>query len=34
MFEFILPTVAEYQKSVARHPNLKPGEEFQGYPQA
>jgi len=31
MFELILPYVAEYEKSIARYPNIKPGEEFNGY---
>jgi hypothetical protein len=31
MFEAILPIVGEYQKSVAKYPNIKPGEEFTGY---
>jgi arylsulfatase A-like enzyme len=31
MFEFILPFAAEYEKSVAQYPNIKPGEEFTGY---
>jgi hypothetical protein len=31
MFEFILPFVAEYERSVAQYPNIKPGEEFTGY---
>ena len=26
-----LKSVAEYQKSVAAFPNIKPGEEFEGY---
>jgi hypothetical protein len=30
-FEFMLPFVGEYQKSVAQYPNIKPGEEFAGY---
>ena len=33
MFEFILPYVAEYEKSIADYPNVKPGEEFKGYPK-
>ena len=31
MFELILPFVAEYEKSIAQYPNIKPGEEFNGY---
>jgi arylsulfatase len=31
MFELALPFVAEYEKSIAKYPNIKPGEEFQGY---
>jgi len=31
MFELVLPYVAEYEKSVAEYPNVKPGEEFKGY---
>jgi len=33
MFELILPYVAQYEKSVAQYPNIKPGEEFTGYPK-
>jgi hypothetical protein len=33
MFELILPYVAQYEKSVAQYPNIKPGEEFTGYKQ-
>ena len=33
MFELILPYVAEYEKSIAEYPNIKPGEEFKGYPK-
>ena len=33
MFELILPYVAEYEKSIAEYPNVKPGEEFKGYPK-
>ena len=31
MFELALPYIAEYQKSIAKYPNIKPGEEFTGY---
>jgi len=31
MFELLLPYIAEYQKSIAQYPNIKPGEEFTGY---
>ena len=31
MFELILPYVAQYEKSLAQYPNIKPGEEFNGY---
>ena len=31
MFMLILPFVAEYEKSIAQYPNIKPGEEFNGY---
>jgi arylsulfatase len=34
MFELILPYVAEYEKSIAQYPNIKPGEEFTGYTKA
>ena len=34
MFELILPYVAQYEKSVAQYPNIKPGEEFTGYKKA
>jgi hypothetical protein len=33
MYEMILPFVYEYEKSVAKYPNIKPGEEFTGYPK-
>ncbi len=33
MFELILPFVAGYEKSIAQYPNIKPGEEFAGYPK-
>jgi arylsulfatase len=31
MFGVTFRAVAEYQKSSAEHPNIKPGEEFAGY---
>jgi arylsulfatase A-like enzyme len=31
MLEIVFPAVAEYEKSVAQYPNIKPGEEFKGY---
>ncbi len=31
MFQLALPFVGEYEKSIAKYPNIKPGEEFQGY---
>ena len=34
MFELALPFVAEYERSVADYPNIKPGEEFTGYPKS
>jgi arylsulfatase A-like enzyme len=33
MFLMILPLVAEYERSIAQYPNIKPGEEFGGYPK-
>jgi len=30
----VLPAVFNYVKSVAQYPNIKPGEEFQGYPKS
>jgi arylsulfatase len=33
MFELALPFVSEYEKSLAQYPNIKPGEEFRGYPK-
>jgi arylsulfatase A-like enzyme len=33
MYFLILPYVAEYEKSIAQYPNIKPGEEFEGYPK-
>ena len=32
MFFLIMPFIAEYEKSIAQYPNIKPGEEFKGYP--
>jgi len=29
-----LPYIAEWEKSVAQYPNIKPGEEFTGYTAA
>jgi hypothetical protein len=34
MFGVIWKFVVEYEKSVAQYPNIKPGEEFQGYGEA
>jgi arylsulfatase A-like enzyme len=34
MFGLALAHIAEYKKSIARYPNIKPGEEFNGYPAA
>ena len=31
MFEFVLPFLADYEKSIAQYPNIKPGQEFTGY---
>ena len=31
MFGVVLSGVADYEKSVARYPNIKPGQEFNGY---
>lgn len=31
MFGVAFRTIAEYEKSVAHYPNIKPGEEFNGY---
>jgi hypothetical protein len=31
MFFSLLPYLAEWEKSVAKYPNIKPGEEFTGY---
>lgn len=31
MFMLMMPFVAEWQKSTAAYPNIKPGEEFTGY---
>jgi hypothetical protein len=32
MFELFLPHIGQLEKSFAEYPNIKPGEEFQGYP--
>jgi hypothetical protein len=32
MMEIVYPFIAEYQRSVAKYPNIKPGEEFTWYP--
>ena len=34
MFEICLQFIVEYERSVARYPNIKPGVEFEGYPAA
>jgi arylsulfatase A-like enzyme len=31
MLEVVWPYIAEYEKSVAQYPNIKPGQEFTGY---
>jgi len=31
MLEVVWPYVGEYEKSIAKYPNIKPGEEFTGY---
>jgi arylsulfatase len=31
--ELVFPFAGEYQKSIAEYPNIKPGEEFTGYPK-
>jgi hypothetical protein len=31
MGEVVFPYVVEYEKSIAKYPNIKPGEEFTGY---
>ena len=33
MYEVVVPLVVDYEKSIARYPNIKPGEEFTGYPK-
>ena len=33
MFGVTFRAIAEYQKSIAQYPNIKPGEEFAGYPR-
>jgi arylsulfatase len=34
MFEICMQFIVEYERSVARYPNIKPGVEFEGYPAA
>jgi len=34
MFATYMTFIAEYKKSVARYPNIKPGSDFDGYPPA
>jgi arylsulfatase len=34
MFLLVLRYVAQYEKSLAQYPNIKPGEEFTGYKTA
>jgi arylsulfatase len=34
MFGVVLGLIGEYEKSIAEWPNIKPGEEFQGYATA
>jgi arylsulfatase A-like enzyme len=34
MFALALTVIVEYEKSVAEYPNIKPGQEFDGYPTA
>ena len=34
MMEIVFPFMAEYGTSVAKYPNIKPGEEFAGYPKS
>jgi hypothetical protein len=29
----VLPPIFQYEKSFAQYPNIKPGEEFKGYPE-
>ena len=33
MFGMVYRAIAEYEKSIAQYPNIKPGEEFTGYPK-
>jgi arylsulfatase len=33
MFGVAFRAIVEYEKSIARYPNIKPGEEFNGYPK-
>ena len=32
MFGVVYPAIVEYNTSIAKYPNIRPGEEFQGYP--
>ena len=32
MFGVCMQSIAEYEKSIAEYPNIKPGQEFDGYP--
>lgn len=34
MFSVALQAVGEYEKSIAQYPNIKPGQEFNGYKAA
>ena len=34
MLEPVFPAVVEYERSIAKYPNIRPGEEFAGYPRA
>ena len=34
MFGITMPFIVEYEKSIAQFPNIKPGQEFNGYPAA
>jgi hypothetical protein len=34
MFGVTFHPIAEYEKSLAQYPNIKPGEEFTGYKEA
>jgi arylsulfatase len=33
MFGVVYPAITEYRKSIAKYPNIHPGEEFNGYPR-